>query len=183
MVDSAAARLVRTTGRTPGAWAAEARAAGVVSREELARWLKAQGITGYNLMSIDWEVFGLPEFFLRSADELYDGQYADRPHLRPIADRVLLWAAEEPEVVVQMRKTYVSLQTSRRKFAQLTPATKTAVDLSFRLHVQNLPDLEPAPAGDTPFKWRVRLRREEAVDEAVLAALSTALAESRPPSA
>lgn len=177
MVDANAARLLRTTGRTPAEWAAAAREAGITGRDELSRWLKDQGVTGYNLMSVDWEVFGLPEFFLQSADELYDGQYADRPLLKPIADRLLLWAAETPGAVIQMRKTYVSLQTSRRKFAQVTPSTRTAVDLFFRLAVPGLPGLEPVRTSD-PFAWRIRLRREEDVDDAVLRALSAALEDS-----
>jgi hypothetical protein len=177
MVDTNAARLLRTTGRTPAEWATAAREAGITGRDELSHWLKDQGVTGYNLMSVDWEVFGLPEFFLRSADELYDGQYADRPLLKPIADRLLLWAAETPGTVIQMRKTYVSLQTSRRKFAQVTPSTRTAVDLFFRLAVPDLPGLEPVRTSD-PFAWRIRLRREEDVDDAVLRALSAALEDS-----
>jgi hypothetical protein len=178
MVEANAARLIRTTGRTPADWAAEARTAGVGTRDELSLWLKGQGVTGYNLMSIDWEVFGLPEFFLRSADELYDGQYADRSALRPISDRILLWASETPGVIIQMRKTYVSLQTSRRKFAQLSPSTKTAVDLYFRLEIPGLPGLEPVRAAQDPFAWRVRLRHADDVDDAVLRSLSTALADS-----
>jgi hypothetical protein len=177
MVDTNAARLLRTTGRTPAEWATAAREAGITGRDELSHWLKDQGVTGYNLMSVDWEVFGLPEFFLRSADELYDGQYADRPLLKPIADRLLLWAAETPGTVIQMRKTYVSLQTSRRKFAQVTPTTRTAVDLFFRLAVPDLPGLEPVRTSD-PFAWRIRLRREEDVDDAVRRALSAALEDS-----
>ncbi|MEG9249389.1 hypothetical protein V6S67_14975 [Arthrobacter sp. Soc17.1.1.1] len=177
MVGTNAARLVRTTGRTPADWAADARAAGISTREELSRWLKGQGITGYNLMSIDWEVFGPPEFFRLSADELYAAQYADRPALRPLADKILLWATETPEVTLQMRKTYVSLQTPRRKFAQLTPSTKTAVDVFFRLAVPDLPGLEPVRTTD-PFAWRIRLRHVDDVDEALLRALSAAREDS-----
>ncbi|MFJ6000843.1 hypothetical protein [Arthrobacter sp. NPDC092385] len=178
MVETNAARLLRTTGRTPAEWAGEALSAGITGREDLSRWLKDRGVTGYNLMSVDWEMFGLPEFFLRSADELYDAQYADRPALRAVADRILLWAAEAPEAVIQMRKTYVSLQTSRRKFAQLTPTTRTAVDLFFRMAVPELPGLEPVRATNDAFAWRLRLRREEDVDDAVLRALRTALEDS-----
>lgn len=177
MVDTNAALLLRTTGREPADWAAEARSAGITTREELSRWLKDRGVTGYSLMSVDWEVFGLPEMFLRTADELYEAQYADRPALRPLADRILLWAAETPGTVVQMRKTYVSLQSSRRKFAQLTPSTRTAVDLSFRLAVPDLPGLE-AVRTDDPFAWRIRLRHEDDVDDALLRALSAALEDS-----
>jgi hypothetical protein len=177
MVRTNAERLLRTTGRTPAEWAAEARVAGIGTREDLSRWLKEQGVTGYNLMSVDWEVFGVPEFFDRSAEELYTAQYADKPALKPIADSVLSWAAETAEVTIQLRKTYVSLQSSRRKFAQLTPTTRTAVDLVFRLAIPRLPGLEPIRTAE-PFAWRLRLRRPEDVDAAVLQALSVALEDS-----
>ena len=39
------------------------------------------------------ERFGYPDFFLSSADELIDGQYADRPQLRPIFDALIEAAA------------------------------------------------------------------------------------------
>ncbi|MDQ0736107.1 hypothetical protein [Arthrobacter agilis] len=177
MVGTNAARLLRTTGRTPADWATDARSAGITTREDLSRWLQDQGVTGYNRMSIDWEVFGLPDVFRQSADELYAAQYADRPALRPVADRILLWAGQTPGVTIQMRKTYVSLQTPRRKFAQLTPSTRTAVDLFFRLAVPDLPALEPVRTTD-PFAWRIRLAHEEDVDDALLRALSAAREDS-----
>ena len=175
MADDNAARLERTTGRTVGDWVSAARSAGIGSRGELAQWLKAQGVAGYSLMSVDWEMFGYPDFILSSVDELYEGQYADRPALRPIADRLLAWAAEAEGVEVQMRKTYVSLETARRKFAQVTPATKTAVDVFLRFSRPGLNRIEPARvAKNDPFAWRVRLRSVDEVDDALLEILSEA---------
>jgi hypothetical protein len=72
-----------TTGRSVEEWVEAARGAGVDSRAALAAWLKPQGVSGYSLMSVDWAMFGYPDFILRSVDELYEGQYADRQSLRP----------------------------------------------------------------------------------------------------
>lgn len=174
MVDTNAERLTRTTGRSVAEWAGEARNAGITTRDALSFWLKGQGITGYNLMSIDWEMFGYPEFFLKSADELFEAQYADRPSLRPIADRLLLWAQTTDDVAVQMRKTYVSLQTPRRKFAQVTPTNKTTVDVYVRVDPADLAVLEPVRNAGDPFAWRLRLREPADVDDAVLKALTVA---------
>ncbi|MBG6216065.1 hypothetical protein IWX75_000502 [Arthrobacter sp. CAN_A6] len=174
MVDSSAERLNRTTGRSATVWADEARNAGITTRESLSSWLKGQGITGYNLMSIDWEMFGYPEFFLKSADELIEAQYADRPALRPIADRLLLWAQSADNVEIQMRKTYVSLQTPRRKFAQVTPTNRTTVDVFVRVDLSDLAALEPVRSAGDPFAWRLRLREPADVDDAVLDALTAA---------
>ena len=38
--------------------------------------------SGYPQMLLVMERFGYPDFLLASADELIDGQYADRPELR-----------------------------------------------------------------------------------------------------
>jgi hypothetical protein len=51
------------------------------------------------------------------ARELIDGQYADRPHLRPVLDAVLAALPGLGPVTVQPRTTLVSLVTPRRTFA------------------------------------------------------------------
>ncbi|MBG6184294.1 hypothetical protein IWX65_002267 [Arthrobacter sp. CAN_A214] len=178
MVDSSAERLSRTTGRSAPVWAGEARNAGITTRESLSLWLNDQGITGYNLMSIDWEMFGYPEFFQKSAEELFEAQYADRLALRPIADRLLLWAQSAEHVEIQMRKTYVSLQTPRRKFAQVAPTNKTTVDVFVRVDLADVAALEPVRNAGDPFAWRLRLREPAEVDDAVLDALTTAREDS-----
>jgi hypothetical protein len=175
MVEENAARLQRTTGRSLEDWVSAARSAGIASRGDLAAWLKDQGVTGYSLMSVDWAMFGYPDFILSSVDELYEGQYADRAALRPIADRLLAWAAEADGVEVQMRKTYVSLETARRKFAQITPATKSAVDVFLRCSPPGFDRVQPARAArNDPFAWRVRLRSVDDVDDGLLELLSAA---------
>ncbi|WP_026549515.1 DUF5655 domain-containing protein [Arthrobacter sp. Br18] len=179
MIDSNAERLQRTTGRSATGWANAARDAGIATRESLSSWLRGLGVTGYNLLSIDGEMFGYPELFLQSADELYDGQYLDRPALRPIADRLLHWAQAADGVDIQMRKTYVSLQTPRRKFAQVTPTNRTTLDVFLRVELPDVAALEPVRAAGDPFAWRLRLREPDDVDDAVLDALTAARDDSR----
>jgi hypothetical protein len=67
------------------------------------------------------------------ADELVDGQYADRPQLRPVLDAVLAAASALGPVTVQARKTCVSLVSPRRTFAAVQATTKSRVDLGLRL--------------------------------------------------
>lgn len=68
-----------------------------------------------------------------SADELVAGQYADRPHLRPVLDAVLAALPMLGPATVQARKTCVSLATPRRVFAVIQATTKNRVDLGLRL--------------------------------------------------
>lgn len=67
------------------------------------------------------------------ARELIDGQFADRPHLRPVLDAVLAALPGIGPVTVQARTTLVSLVTPRRTFAVVRATTKNRVDLGLRL--------------------------------------------------
>ena len=67
------------------------------------------------------------------ARELIDGQYADRPHLRPVLDAVLAALPQLGPVTVQARTTLVSLVTPRRTFAVIQARTRNRVDLGLRL--------------------------------------------------
>ena len=77
--------------------------------------------------------FWYPDFITASADELVGAQYADRPAQRPVYEAVISAALQAGEVVIQARKTYVSLVTPRRTFARVQPTTRTRVDLGLRL--------------------------------------------------
>lgn len=68
-----------------------------------------------------------------TSDELVAGQYADRPHLRPIFDAVVIAVTGLGDVGVQARKTYVCFLTPRRTFAVAPATTKQRVDLGLRL--------------------------------------------------
>jgi Family of unknown function (DUF5990)/Domain of unknown function (DUF5655) len=66
-------------------------------------------------------------------DALIEGQYADRPQLRPILDAVLAVLPGLGPVTVQPRKTLVTLFTPRRAFAAIRATTRNRVDLGLRL--------------------------------------------------
>ena len=111
----------------------------------------------------------LPDHPDLSADaaELIEGQYADRPHLRPVLDAILAVLPELGPVTVQARKTIVSLVTPRRTFAAVRATTRDRVDLGLRLDdaVPGRPGMaiEPVP-GDAPeARWEmpVTVRRDE----------------------
>jgi len=83
----------------------------------------------------------LPGLLTPEAVQLIDGQYADRPHLRPILDTVLDALPALGEVTVEARRTLVSLVTPRRTFAIVQPTTRNRVDLGLRL--EGLGDPKP----------------------------------------
>lgn len=177
MVDNNKALLLRKTGKDTAYWAEQARSAGISSDRELRDWMRdTAGVTGYAQYAVSWEMFGYPEFMLRDADELIDGQYAGHPQLRPIADSILAWASATDGVHIQMRKGYVSLHGPRRKFAQVTRSTNTAVDVALRLDAAPEGRLEKARTRpDDPFTLRVRLTAPDQVDEELLGILAEAL--------
>lgn len=181
MVASNQALLLRKTGQDVDYWVEKARAAGIGNDAELRDWMgDGFGVTGYAQYAVAWEMFGYPDFMLRDADELLDGQYAAHPHLRPIADALLAWAAATDGVSIQLRKGYVSFQGPRRKFAQVTRTTNSAVDVTLRLERPaegRLDRVRTRP--DDPFTLRVRLTSPEQVDDELLAILAEALSQNR----
>lgn len=180
MVDTNQALLQRKTGHDVRFWAERARAAGILNDAQLRDWMREEhGITGYAQYAVSWELFGYPDFMLRDADELIDAQYAGHPGLRPIADALLAWASTTEGVEIQMRKGFVSLHSPRRKFAQVTRATNTAVDLTLRLDIPAGGRVDPIRVrADDPFDRRVRLTAADQVDEDMLDILATALVQN-----
>jgi hypothetical protein len=125
--------LKRRTGDDVEVWNTRVRESAASDEASLRTWLTEQGVTGYPQNLLVMERFGYPAFLLASADELIDGQYADRPSLRPILDAVLVRAGRASNVTIQARKTYVSLLTPRRTFATVQATTRRRVDLGLRL--------------------------------------------------
>jgi hypothetical protein len=141
----------------------------VADEPALRGWLTKKGVTGYPQMLLVYERFGYPDYLTASADELIDGQYADRPALRPILDAVLARLPAVGDVSVQTRKTYVALLTPRRTFAAVQPTTKQRVDLGLRLEgVEPSGRLHPAPNfGQSAVTMKIGLTSGEEVDDEV----------------
>lgn len=128
------ARLLQErTGLDVTTWNQRIQAQPLKDEQALRAWLTQQGVTGYAQNLLVMERFGYPDFMQASAEELIQGQYADRPHLRPIFEAILGAVAGLGDVTIQARKTYVSLMTTRRTFARVQPTTKQRVDLGLRL--------------------------------------------------
>ena len=73
-------------------------------------------------------------FMTAGIGDLIGMQYADRPQLRPVLDAILGVLPEiSPVLIVQARKTYVSLVSGRRTFAVIQARTKSRVDLGLRI--------------------------------------------------
>src|SRR5215216_1364697 len=136
MKDMSARLLQERTGQDLETWNQRIISEGFTIEQTLGAWLTKQGVTGYAQSLLVMERFGYPDFFLASADELIEAQYADRPQLRPIFDAIIDAAAGLGEVVIQTRKTYVSLVSPRRTFARVQPTTRQRVDLGLRLEGQ-----------------------------------------------
>jgi hypothetical protein len=101
------ARLLHErTGQDLETWKGCIASESFTDEQTLRAWLTEQGVTGYPQSLLVMERFGYPAFFLASADELIEGQYADRPQLRPLFDAIIDATAGLGAVIVQMRKTY-----------------------------------------------------------------------------
>jgi len=133
IIDLGARLLKERTGKNVTAWNRRIAKEKFNDEKSLRSWLTKQGVTGYSQNLLVMERFGYPDHLLASADDLINGQYEDRPQLRPILDAILDAAGDFGDVTIQARKTYVSLVTPRRTFARIQPTTKSRVDLALRL--------------------------------------------------
>jgi hypothetical protein len=168
MKEMCARLLKERMGEDVDTWKHRIHRAKLKDESELRAWLAAKDITGYAQRLLVMERFGYPDFLLASADELVDGQYADRPQLRPIYESVIAAAAGLGEVVIQARKTYVSLVSSRRTFARVQPTTRSRVDLALRLEgLKPSGRLQPSKIHET-MKLQISLSKVEELDSEVL---------------
>jgi hypothetical protein len=110
----------------------------------------------------------VPDFLLAEAGELIDGQYRDRPGLRPVLDAVLAALPALGPVTVQARKTLVSLVTPRRTFAVIQATTRTRLDLGLRLEDQQPGGRLLAARGLGAATARIALTAPQDVDDEVL---------------
>jgi len=160
--------LKQRTGEDVDTWNQRIQQEGLGDKGELSAWLTAQGVTGYAQTLLVMERFGYPDFLLASADKLVDDQYADRPQLRPVFDAIIAAAAGLGQVVVQTRKTYVSLVSPRRTFARVQPATKTRVDLGLRLEGRSPGGRLQLSKIHETMKLQISLTAVEEVDSEVM---------------
>jgi hypothetical protein len=166
--------LEKQTGEGVDSWNRRIRRKRFADDRSLRSWLTMQGVTGYAQSLLVMERFGYPDFLLASGAELIDGQYADRPQLRPILDAILGAATGLGEIVIQVRKTYVSLVSPRRTFARVQPTTRTRLDLGLRLDGQKPGGrLRPSRIHQT-MKLQISLTGPDEVDAEVLGWLKRA---------
>jgi hypothetical protein len=169
MMEMSARLLNQRTGQDLDTWNQRILSEGFADEPQLRAWLTTQGVTGYAQSLLVMERFGYPAFFLATADELIEGQYADRPQLRPIFEAIIDAAARLGEVVVQTRKTYVSLVTPRRTFARIQPTTKQRVDLGLRLEGQQPGGRLQSSKIHETMPLQISLTTQDEVDAEVLA--------------
>jgi len=125
--------LEKQTGEGVDAWNRRVDLARLPDKQSLRAWLAERGVTGYAQSLLVMERFGYPDYLRATGVELVARQYADRPQLKPVYDAIVAAVANFGDVVIQVRKTYVSLVASRRTFARIQPTTKSRIDLGLRI--------------------------------------------------
>jgi hypothetical protein len=125
----------------------------------------------------------LPSYLTGDEEELVEGQYADRPQLRPVLEAVLAVLPGLGPVTVQPRRTLVTLFTPRRAFAAIRATTRDRVDLGLRLDGAGPGGrlLAAGNVGGGGVTVRVALTRPEDVDDEVRDLLRRAYAENAAP--
>lgn len=162
--------LIERTGDGLETWNARVIESGLSDEASLRAWLTDKGVTGYPAMLLVMERFGYPDYLQATAHELIDGQYADRPELRPILDTILGLLPRVGDVEVQARKTYVALITPKRTFGAIQPTTRKRVDLGLRLAADHQPSGRlkwAASFGQSSVTHKIGLASADEIDEEV----------------
>jgi len=145
--------------------------------QDLRHWLSQHHVDGYAQRLLVMERFGYPDFITCDAADLIARQYTDRPQLRPILDAIVDAVRPFGRVVIQARKSGVSLVAPRRTFARIQPTTKGRVDLGIRLDGQKPIGRLRRNTHDT-MRLRIALAGTNEVDSEVNAWLRRAYMES-----
>jgi hypothetical protein len=171
--------LEKQTGAGVAPWNERIKKGRFEDETSLRAWLAKQGVKGYAQDLLVMERFGYPDFFTASGQELIDGQYADRPNLRPIFDAIVRAVEGFGDVAIHARKTYVSLVSPRRTFARVVPTTRNRVDLGLRLEgLKPRGRLQRSKIHET-MQVQVGLTSPDQVDSQVLAWLRRAYEDNR----
>jgi Domain of unknown function (DUF5655) len=169
--------LEKQTGQKLDYWNQLVRETSITDKNDLRTWLTERGVTGYAQTLLIMERFGYPDFLTATADELIARQYAERSHLRAIYDAIVNAAMECGEIVIQARKTYVSLVAPRRTFARIKPA-RNQVDLGLRLEkCEPVGRIEPSRLHHT-MRVQIGLTAPQEVDAEVRHLLAQAYQEN-----
>ena len=166
MYERITAQLERETGTDVAGWNRRIREWGPTDAASLKTWLNEQGVDGYPAMLLGYETFGYPDYLQASADELIEGQYRDRPAIRPIYEALMAELPNVGEVEVQARKTYVALIGPKRTFASIQPTTRTRVDIGLRFDdASHAKGLDAAKSiGQSSMTHKLALSSPEDVD-------------------
>jgi hypothetical protein len=92
--------LEKRTGDNVSTWNRRIKKEKFSDEKQLRAWLTRQVVTGYARSLLVMERFGYPDFLRASADELIEGQYQDRPQLRPIYDAIIEAATQLGRVIL-----------------------------------------------------------------------------------
>ncbi len=185
MVRKWADELPAKTGRTLDQWAELVRQAGLETRNERVAWLKtkhkfgsnaAWQIAEYAVDSHTWD--GDPGVYLKQAAAHVDAMFAGpKAALRPIFDRLMKEGRKlGKDVKICPCKTIVPFYR-KRVFAEVKPATRTRVDLSFALGDAAFTgrlQRNPRAKSDDRLKHQIALASVADIDAEVLGWLAAA---------
>lgn len=133
MRDMASRLLVEATGTDLEDWNRRVESEGPSDEKLLRIWLGQRGVRGFTQSYLMVERFGYPDDLVVIGEELIDAQYADRPALRPVYERLIDAAMSQGDVAVQPRKTHVSLFSPLRMFARVETPSPDRIDVYLRL--------------------------------------------------
>lgn len=163
------ANIKDKTGKTLPQWMKIVKAAKLAKHGEITKHLKGEhGVThGFaNLIAHQYLQADAPA---ASGDDLVAAQYASKPELKPIYDKLIkALAGFGKDVEVAPKKAYVSLRRNKQ-FALIQPSTKTRLDVGVNLKGNDATErLEVSGSFNAMVSHRIRLSEAGEVDKELI---------------
>ncbi len=169
-LESLARNLEANTGKSVAVWVDIARGTGIEKHKPLVEYLKQeQGLTHGYANFVALEALAKQEDPARGSEDLVAVQYATKPNLKPLYDKlVAAIGAFGEDVDFSPKKAYVSLRRNKQ-FGILQPTTAQRLDVGLVLKDTSAEGrLEASGSFNTMLTHRVRVNSLDEIDSELL---------------
>ena len=151
-------KLAATTGKPLDAWIALVTKSGLETHGEIVALLKARHGLGHGYANLVTHLARQSHAGASSGDDLVSAQYAGKPDLEPIYQKLVAAVRKfGADLEIAPKKGYVSLRRSKQ-FGLIQPSTKTRLDIGINLKgVKPAGRLETSGSFNAMVTHRVRV--------------------------
>lgn len=169
------ANMKKNTGKSIDQWLKVVAKSSLAKHGEITKYLKSEHAVTHGYANMIAHEHLKQDQPAASEDDLVETQYAAKPELRPIYDKLIKEISKfGKDLEIAPKRAYVSLRRSKQ-FALIQPSTKTRVDVGIQLKGDEPTErLEASGSFNAMVSHRVRLSTLKDVDKELIGWLKEA---------